>query len=80
MTLTCKLYQVLTSPKPLPEPIPVGRSVTVRCEGPRCANRTAPVFVSLGPSGAAWLCATCRAMKLHLLRAALPLLRKPVRR
>lgn len=76
MTLTCKTYQVMTIPKPLPEPLLFGRSVTVRCDGSHCPNPTAPVLISLGTAGAFWLCAHCHAGRLRLIRAMLPVLKR----
>lgn len=77
--LSCKLYQVLTIPKPLREPITIGRPVPVWCEGSHCPDRTAPVFLSFGTAGIFRLCGHCHAGRVRLLRAMLPVVRPRMR-
>lgn len=74
--LACKTYQVVTTPKPLREPLTFGAIRSVLCDGPRCRNRSAPVFLALGVKGALALCQVCRAWHQRVIREALPDLKR----
>ena len=69
------LFQSLSF-RPTPSGHPIGPIATPLCEGRCCADRTAPLFISLGVRGALMLCADCRAWQQRIIRAALPEIRR----
>jgi len=68
------LQTVSYQPAPLTEPVLIGRSKTIPCQGRSCPDRTAPVFVALGTRGLLSLCAACRTAQARVMRALLPVL------
>lgn len=72
-------HQLLTGPRPMREPVPVGPIVTPLCDVRSCPNRTAPVFLVLGARGALTLCTACRDRHHRIVQAALPELKREAR-
>ena len=70
------LQTVSYQPAPLAEPVIIGRTTRLACEGRDCPDRTAPVYVALGSRGLLLLCAACRATQARVVRALLPILHR----